>query len=178
MGASLILVRGDGRQSEIPLKGKALIGRQTDCQIRIASSGISRHHCEVSMIGDKITVRDLGSSNGTFVNRSRVTQAEVAAGDLISLGDLVFVVRIDGVPETVDAEEAWDEGAVPVGAQGPAKPAGKPAPAKPSGAKNAAKPAEQAKKPGLLDDDAKGDSSVVEFDFLDEDDDIKNQPKL
>ncbi len=171
MNASLVLVREDGRQNEIPLKRQAIIGRQTDCTLRIPDSGISRHHCELTVGEGKVTLRDLGSSNGTFVNRVKVTQAELAAGDLISIGNLVFVVKIDGSPAVIDAEEAWDEGAVPLGA-----PATKsaPKPAQPQAAKPA--PAKPAARPSLTDPSE--DSSVADFDFLDEDDDIKKQPKL
>lgn len=171
MNASLVLVREDGRQNEIPLKRQAIIGRQTDCTLRIPDSGISRHHCELTVGEGKVTLRDLGSSNGTFVNRVKVTQAELAAGDLISIGNLVFVVKIEGSPAVIDAEEAWDEGAVPLGA-----PATKsaPKPAQAQAAKPA--PAKPAARPSLTDPSE--DSSVADFDFLDEDDDIKKQPKL
>ncbi len=164
MAISLILVRTDGRQSEIPLKGRAVIGRQTDCQIRIPSSGVSRHHCELNVIDGKVSLRDMGSSNGTFVNRQKVQQAQLNAGDLIALGDLVFVLRVDGNPAQVDSEEALDEGAPPAVIAAPQKAA--------TAAKARAKPAAGAKK-SLLED-----SSVADFDFLDEDDDIKKQPKL
>ena len=171
MAVSLVLVRSDGRQSEIPLKGRAVIGRQTDCQIRIPSSGISRHHCELNLADGKVLLRDMGSSNGTFVNRQKIQQTQLNAGDLIGLGDLVFVVRVDGSPATIDSEEALDEGAAPAI---PAKPA--PA-AKAPQAKQAGTPAKGGK-PSLLDADPNEDSSVADFDFLDEDDDIKKQPKL
>jgi predicted component of type VI protein secretion system len=173
MAVSLVLVRGDGRQSEIPLKGRAVIGRQTDCQIRIPSSGISRHHCELTLADGKVLLRDMGSSNGTFVNRQKIQQTQLNAGDLIGLGDLVFVVRIDGNPAAIDSEEALDEGAAPVI---PAKPSAVPA-AKAPQSKQAGTPAKGGK-PGLLDADPNEDSSVADFDFLDEDDDIKKQPKL
>jgi predicted component of type VI protein secretion system len=163
MNASLVLVREDGRQHEVPLKRQAIVGRQTDCTIRIPDSGISRHHCELTVADGKVLLRDMGSSNGTFVNRVKVTQAELGPGDLISVGNIVFVVRIDGSPAVIDAEEAWDEGAVPIATAPAPKPA-KPAPA--------AKPA---KRPLT---DPNEDSSVADFDFLNEDDDIKNQPKL
>lgn len=192
MNASLVMVRDDGRQQEIALKRQAIIGRQTDCNIRIPDNGISRHHCEVSVGEGSVTLRDLGSSNGTFVNRVKVTQAELGAGDLVAIGNLVFVVKIDGSPAVVDAEEAWDEGAVPPGVGGghasakaptavaknaaPA-PAAKPAAAKPAPAKPPAgqSSAPAAKRPSVLDEN---EGSSVDFDFLDEDDDIKKQPKL
>jgi pSer/pThr/pTyr-binding forkhead associated (FHA) protein len=172
MTVSLILVRSDGRQSEIPLKTRAVIGRQTDCQIRIPSSSISRHHCEVTLADGKVLLRDMGSSNGTYVNRQKILQTQLNAGDYIGVGDLVFAVRIDGNPAKIDSEDALDEGAAPA-----------PAPAKAAAPAPAAKapPAKQGTstkaQPSLLSGDP-GDSSVADFDFLDEDDDIKKQPKL
>lgn len=168
MAASLVLVRADGKQSEIPLRTRAIIGRQTDCQIRIPSASISRHHCELTLADGKILLRDMGSSNGTYVNRQKIQQAQVAAGDLIGIGDMVFVVRIDGNPAQVDSEDALDEGAAPAPVT-PPKAAAKAPPAKQAGA---------GAKPSLLDADPNDDSSVADFDFLDEDDDIKKQPKL
>jgi pSer/pThr/pTyr-binding forkhead associated (FHA) protein len=168
MAASLVLVRADGRQSEIPLRTRAIIGRQTDCQIRIPSASISRHHCELTLADSKILLRDMGSSNGTYVNRQKIQQAQVAAGDLIGIGDMVFVVRIDGNPAQIDSEDALDEGSAPAPVA-PPKAAAKAPPAKQAGASG---------KPSLLDADPSDDSSVADFDFLDEDDDIKKQPKL
>src|SRR5438270_11399318 len=160
MAVSLILVRADGRQSEIPLKTRAIIGRQTDCQIRIPSAGISRHHCELTHADGKVLLRDMGSSNGTYVNRQKIQQAQLAAGNLIAIGDMVFVVRVDGNPAQIDSEEALDEGAAPV-VTAP-KPAAKSPPAKHAGAPKGGKP-------GLLDADPSQDSSIADFDFLDED---------
>ncbi|MCC6950428.1 MAG: FHA domain-containing protein [Phycisphaerales bacterium] len=162
MDTSLILVLADGRQSEIPLRRPVqVIGRQTDCQIRIPSGNISRHHCEVMLSDGKLSVRDLGSSNGTYVNRRRVSQADLQAGDLLAIGDMVFVAKIDGRPTHVDSEDVLEDGQVK-----PASAGATPAP------KAAAKPA--ARKSVLEDSDG---SSVGDFDFLD-DEDIKKQPKL
>lgn len=164
MSVDLVLVLPDGKQREIPLsKPVQVIGRQTDCQIRIPSAAISRHHCEVAVTDGKVSVRDLGSSNGTFVNRRRVSQAELSPGDLIAIGDLVFVVRVDGRPAAIDSEDVIEDGQV--------RPE---APRAPRAPKAAAKPA-AAKMQPLTDP---GGSSVGDFDFLDEDDEIKKQPKL
>ena len=87
MSASLVVVHVDGRQSEVPLtKPLNVLGRATDCAIRIPSGKVSRHHCEVTFNDSKVAVRDLGSSNGTYVNRRRVTQTELAAGDMVCIG--------------------------------------------------------------------------------------------
>lgn len=162
MDTSLILVLADGRQSEIPLRRPVqVIGRQTDCQIRIPTGNISRHHCEVMLSDGKLSVRDLGSSNGTYVNRRRVSQADLQAGDLLAIGDMVFVAKIDGRPTHVDSEDVLEDGQVKPASAGATPPP-----------KAVAKPA--ARKSVLEDSDG---SSVGDFDFLD-DEDIKKQPKL
>lgn len=162
MSVALVLVTPDGKQTEIPLrKPVQIIGRQTDCQIRIPSGAISRHHCEVHVDGPRVSVRDLGSSNGTFVNKRRVTQSDLNPGDLIAVGDLVFVVRVEGRPTAIESEDVLEDGQV----MPSSAPAPKPA-AAPTGAKRPAPKADP------------GGSSVEDFDFLNEEDDFKKQPKL
>lgn len=180
MNVSLVLVRDDGRQQDVPLKkATQVIGRATDCGLRVPSSSVSRHHCEVLVGDSKASVRDLGSSNGTFVNRKKVSMVDLAAGDLISIGEFVFVVRVDGDPKDVDAEEAYDEGIVL-----PPKPAPAAAPVAKAPAKAPAAPAPKAPpkkhddEDDLLSSNDPDDSSVADFDFLDEDEDLKKQPKL
>jgi len=173
MSASLVVVHVDGRQSEVPLtKPLNVLGRATDCAIRIPSGKVSRHHCEVTFNDSKVAVRDLGSSNGTYVNRRRVTQTELAAGDMVCIGDFVFVVRIDGKPSIVDSEEVLEDGLVQTSStrsSGDASSETKTAQGRPPA------PAPVKKAPPAKDLDS---SSVSDFDFLDEDDEMKNQPKL
>jgi pSer/pThr/pTyr-binding forkhead associated (FHA) protein len=180
MNVSLILVQSDGKQREVPLKKSVqVIGRQTDCQIRIPSANVSRHHCEIA-VGDDgaVAVRDLGSSNGTYVNKQKLSQAtNVKAGDLLSLGGLVFVVKVDGKPSFVDSDDVIEDGLVEASGS-PAAVESRPTaatlmappPKGPGSPKTAVKPLVSKKS---------DDSSVVDFDFLDDDeDDLKKQPKL
>lgn len=105
MQAALVHVRSDGQQHPVPLKpGRILIGRQDDCQIRIPSAQVSRHHCEIVTGESGVRVRDLGSSNGTTVNGQRVEDAPLRAGDVVAVGPMLFVVRIDGEPAQIDPE--------------------------------------------------------------------------
>ncbi len=157
MNASLVHVRSDGRQREIPLNHPVtLVGRRTDCQLRIPISSVSRRHCELRMADGGLYLRDLGSSNGTFVNGHRLQgEAELTPGDLVSIGSLVFVVRLDGHPRAIDASEAARRG-------------------KPAQAPGTAPSAIQS---GFASPSA-GDSSI-DFDFdLDLDDDEDEQPSL
>lgn len=75
---------------------RTLIGRDLDCDIRIANREISRHHAVVFREGGKAFVKDLGSSNGTTVNGALAHHDPVplAAGDNLILGDLSFTFRL------------------------------------------------------------------------------------
>ncbi len=174
MNVSLVLVKADGTQREVALrKPVGVIGRQTDCSIRIPSASVSRHHCEISVDeAGGVSLRDLGSSNGTYVNRQRIEQAKVKAGDLISLGGFVFVVRVDGKPTAVNAEGAIEDGLVETGG-GAAAAESRPTAATVVAPQPKAASKSPARKPLTSDD-----SSMADFDFLGDDDDLKKQPKL
>jgi hypothetical protein len=85
--------------------GRFIVGRETDCHLRPNSELISRHHCAFTSDEYGLRVRDLGSTNGTFLNGQRV-QGTLAlkAGDLVSVGKVELVVVIDGLP-AIDAGE-------------------------------------------------------------------------
>ncbi len=111
MQAFLVRVTSDGNAQPVPLSHeRTVIGRLDDCQIRIRSAKISRHHCEVLNDGQTLTVRDLGSSNGTYLNQDKVTESTLAAGDLIAIGSLVFLVQIDGQPENIEPDMLYEDG--------------------------------------------------------------------
>ncbi len=83
-----------GQTLSFPLRqGSTLIGRHTACHICIPSKTLSRRHCQCYVDGPSVTLRDLGSSHGTFVNGKRVERAELRQGDVISLGS--FELRFD-----------------------------------------------------------------------------------
>ena len=153
MGVELVLIKPDGTTRPIPVKGKMRIGREDGNQIRIPLAAVSREHAEIESVGRVAHLRDLGSSNGTFVNGQRISDRELQPGDRVVIGPAMFVVRIDGVPE--DLTHLLDDDAG-------ARPAPKPGPSKHGPA-------------GLLDDDLEG-SSVDGFDI---DDLLKDDgPKL
>ncbi len=96
---------------ELPIRrDRVVIGRETDCDVRVPAAGISRHHCELVQDDDGLLIRDLGSSNGTWVNQERIEDERLSAGDLISFGSFVFVVRIDGAPAEIEAEHCFEDG--------------------------------------------------------------------
>jgi pSer/pThr/pTyr-binding forkhead associated (FHA) protein len=62
---------------------------------------VSRKHCQLNREGEELKIRDLESTNGTFLNGKRINEAVVKAGDSIRIGPLTFVVQIDGQPQKV-----------------------------------------------------------------------------
>ena len=96
----LILVATDGQASgkRFKLSGTMTIGREMSCNIPLANDQtISRNHAEVLCSPDgSYTVTDKGSSNGTFVNSTRVTgSAQLVAGDMLVVGAQRFRVEVD-----------------------------------------------------------------------------------
>jgi pSer/pThr/pTyr-binding forkhead associated (FHA) protein len=81
---------------EYPLcQQEFLIGRGSDCDLRLHSSSISRHHCIVRLAADGVTLVDLGSSNGTYLNGQRVfSQAALKSGDELRLDKYRFVLDL------------------------------------------------------------------------------------
>lgn len=88
----------EGRQAgkTIPLNAKQfLIGREQDCHLRPNSDLVSRHHCVFTVDDFAVRLRDLGSTNGTFVNGARIeTQVTLKAGDKVNVGKLAFEMLI------------------------------------------------------------------------------------
>jgi hypothetical protein len=70
----------------------ALLGRSRACELVLSDDSVSRRHAMVVCEGDRIILTDLGSTNGTFVNGRRITQAEVRPGDRLRLGGLDLVL--------------------------------------------------------------------------------------
>lgn len=72
---------------------KSILGRSKDCDLAVPYKLLSRHHVEFTIRDGQLYLRDLGSSNGSFVNGSRVVEARLQTGDKISLAKLVFEVQ-------------------------------------------------------------------------------------
>jgi hypothetical protein len=73
--------------------GPWTIGRADACRLVIDSATVSRRHAVVKRTGDGYEVRDLGSTNGTWVNGWRIDRATVRAGDVLEIGEVRVVLR-------------------------------------------------------------------------------------
>jgi pSer/pThr/pTyr-binding forkhead associated (FHA) protein len=100
MNYVLQVVRGRSASTTLKLgDGVTSIGRHDDCLIRIKSAQVSRRHCELFEVSDKLTIRDLGSSNGTFVNGKKVSgQQALKPGDELTVGAVTLRVAKLGQP--------------------------------------------------------------------------------
>src|ERR1700684_515019 len=100
MKVQLVVVRGKPEGKVIPLVGpKFKIGRGETCHLRPNSEQVSREHAEFSLTADTVSVRDLGSRNGTLVNGKAITDAtSLKDRDLVQVGPLTFAVSILDAP--------------------------------------------------------------------------------
>jgi len=123
MDVSLIMFKENGERKQFAIEsGKTVIGRKEDCGLRIPLGEISRKHA-ILMVDEKtVTLRDLGSANGTYVNNKRVTEQELRPGDHIVIGPVVFTVQIDGNPSELKPVQTRLEARKPASAS----PAGRP----------------------------------------------------
>ncbi|MGM0577086.1 MAG: FHA domain-containing protein [Myxococcota bacterium] len=90
-----------------------LVGRGKDCTVTIIDPSVSRIHAKLSVErSGAITVEDLKSSNGTFVNDERIEVGTLSHGDLVRFGNVEFAFEVPDAPPRDDAESTGDfEGA-------------------------------------------------------------------
>ena len=178
MQVKLHLVRGNphGKQVEIP-PGTTAVGRAEDSDLIIASTRVSRHHCEIINEETRLLVRDKGSGNGTLVNGKKVEEQVLNVGDEIQIGPLTFRVEIEGAgkasaPTSVAPSAPASKAApAPKSAPPPAKPAPRvrtpPPAAKPKISGKAASPQDILASLERLAEKKKTSSEKAEDDILD-----------
>ena len=82
-----------GEQSIELSDGKTIgVGRAVTSELPVYDSTVSRRHAEVTHTPQGLSIKDLGSSNGTFVNGSRISEAQVSDGDVVTFGKVAFNV--------------------------------------------------------------------------------------
>ena len=92
-GYAVIVASGPRRGLHWALEeGSTRIGRDPDDGIFLDDVTVSRHHAEFVVEEDELRVRDLGSTNGTYVNGSRAEEAVLTAGDEVIIGRFHLVV--------------------------------------------------------------------------------------
>jgi len=89
---ALKFISGKYQGGEYPLKmeRQVIIGRSSDLDMVLVEDMVSRKHAKITLTGGKITIEDLGSTNGTFVNGEKVKQARLKEGDRILIGTSIL----------------------------------------------------------------------------------------
>jgi pSer/pThr/pTyr-binding forkhead associated (FHA) protein len=104
MLVQLVMFKADGQRREFTLrKDVTVIGRAIECDFQIPLLAVSRKHCQITLRQDHIAIKDLGSSNGTFLNDQRLQEADLEAGDKLAVGPVIFTVVVDGQPADIAA---------------------------------------------------------------------------
>lgn len=83
-----------GRTQELKVD-KTTVGRLEDNTFQIAEASVSSHHCEVLLRGSDVVVRDLNSTNGTFINGEKVTEKAIKPGQILRLGQVELRLETD-----------------------------------------------------------------------------------
>jgi hypothetical protein len=100
---------------EILLKpGLNRLGRIEDNDFQISDDSISSHHCQIELKDGVVTVWDLNSTNGTFIDGQPIQQAVLHPGQVLCLGTVPMVCQDDPVMEPVDIPAGPPSGAVPL----------------------------------------------------------------
>jgi two-component system, cell cycle response regulator len=89
--AYLILLAGDTVGEMFSLSGVQILGRGTNAELRIRGQGISRQHCRLTTTKESVVLEDLGSTNGTYVNGTRITRQVLRDGDKIQVGNSIIL---------------------------------------------------------------------------------------
>ena len=87
-GPALVVRSGGGRAGESfeAIGDRALIGRSPECDVFLDDVTVSRRHAELTRDGKVFTIRDLGSLNGTFVNKRRIESSVLEDDDEVQIG--------------------------------------------------------------------------------------------
>ncbi len=88
-----------GRTHELKVD-KTTIGRVEDNTFQIAEPSVSSHHCEVLLRGSEILVRDLDSTNGTFISGEKIAEKVLKPGELLRLGQIEMRLETEEMAAT------------------------------------------------------------------------------
>jgi hypothetical protein len=80
-----------------PITGPVVIGRAAECDISVPADEMSRRHALVKPTQEGVSVEDLGSANGTYVNNKRVQQGFLHPGDELRLDAVRFILAAPGM---------------------------------------------------------------------------------
>src|SRR6478672_6310260 len=97
--AKLVLLSAGmtGRTHDLTVD-KTTIGRVDDNTFQIAEPSVSSHHCEVLLQGGNVVIKDLNSTNGTFINGEKIAESPLKPGQTLRLGQIELRLETEGSP--------------------------------------------------------------------------------
>jgi pSer/pThr/pTyr-binding forkhead associated (FHA) protein len=84
-----------GRSYELKVD-KTTVGRLDDNAFQISEQSVSSHHCELLLKGNDVVVRDLNSTNGTYINGEKISEKVLKPGQILRLGNVETRLETDG----------------------------------------------------------------------------------
>jgi pSer/pThr/pTyr-binding forkhead associated (FHA) protein len=104
MHVQLVIEQGRKRKHVVTLReAEAVVGRALGSAVRIPSAEVSRQHCRFRLEDGLVSVEDLDSVNGTFLNGAKVSGCKlVRPGDRLEVGPVTFVVEYELTPDALD----------------------------------------------------------------------------
>ncbi|MGE5181408.1 MAG: sigma 54-interacting transcriptional regulator, partial [Acidobacteriota bacterium] len=89
----VVVVGGPEEGLEVPLDGAIVVGTDPSCELVLTDRAVSRKHCTLEVERARVVLRDLNSRNGTTVAGTRVRDAELAVGSVVTLGQSALVLQ-------------------------------------------------------------------------------------
>jgi len=97
---TLLVLTGLASGQLLPIEKRVRVGKAPDNDLILPDDTVSRHHCELERRADVVWVKDLGSTNGTRIGGSKITEALAPPGSVLRFGEVEVVVR--ATPQKVD----------------------------------------------------------------------------
>ncbi len=94
-----------GRAYDLKVE-KTTVGRVEDNAFQIPDASVSSHHCEIILQGEEVLIKDLNSTNGTFINDQPVTEAVLKPSETLRLGNIEL--RLEVAPPPAPAKKVLD----------------------------------------------------------------------
>jgi pSer/pThr/pTyr-binding forkhead associated (FHA) protein len=109
-----------GRSHELTVDNTS-IGRVEDNSFQIAEASVSSHHCELQMRGSDVVVKELNSTNGTFINGEKISEGVLKPGQTLRLGQVELRLETEGMapPPPSGASDAASSPVTPVSSKKP-----------------------------------------------------------
>jgi pSer/pThr/pTyr-binding forkhead associated (FHA) protein len=111
--AKLVVLTQSMAGRSVDLGERTTIGRVEDNAFQIAEPSVSSRHCEILLQGGEVLVKDLNSTNGTFINGEKITERVLKPGQILRLGNVELKLDAPGAPASPSAPSSPAPGAAP-----------------------------------------------------------------